>query len=64
LHGEDNNIYKVCSLQHVILLSQSSNGDVFVHMKDIIGTDEDPGLRIESFAITKLRGVNYKLYKH
>ena len=29
----------------------------------IIGTDEDPGLRIESFTIIKLRGVNYKLYK-
>ena len=31
---------------------------------DIIITDEDPGLRIESFAIIKLRGVttNYKIY--
>ncbi len=25
---------------------------------DIISTDEDPGLRIESFAIIKIRGVS------
>ena len=29
---------------------------------DMVGTDEDPGLRIESFAIIKLRGVNYEFY--
>ncbi len=31
---------------------------------DIISTDEDPGLRIESFAIMKLRGVTtkFKIY--
>ena len=29
--------------------------------KDFISTDEDPGLRIESFAIIKLRGVTTKL---
>ncbi len=31
---------------------------------DIISTDEDWGLRIESFSIIKIRGVstNYKLY--
>ncbi len=28
---------------------------------DFISTDEDPGLRIESFAIIKLRGVTTKL---
>ena len=28
----------------------------------IISTDEDPSLRIESFAIKKLRGVSTKLY--
>ena len=28
---------------------------------DIISTDKDPGLRIGSFAIIKLRGVSYKL---
>ncbi len=28
---------------------------------DFISTDEDPGLRIESFAIIKLRGVSTKL---
>ncbi len=28
---------------------------------DFISTDEDPGLRIESFAILKLRGVTTKL---
>ncbi len=27
---------------------------------DFISTDEDPGLRIESFAIIKLRGVTTK----
>ena len=26
--------------------------------KDIISTDEDPGLRIESFAIVKIHGVS------
>ena len=30
-------------------------------IKDFISTDEDPGLRIESFAIIKLRGVSTKL---
>ncbi len=29
-------------------------------ISDIISTDEDPGLRIESFAIIKLRGVTTK----
>ncbi len=31
---------------------------------DIISTDEDPGLRIESFALIKLRGVTtkFKIY--
>ena len=29
--------------------------------QDFISTDEDPGLRIESFAIIKLRGVTTKL---
>ena len=33
-------------------------------METFISTDEDPGLRIESFAIIKLRGVDYKLYKY
>jgi hypothetical protein len=32
-------------------------------MSHIIGTDEDPGLRIESFAVINLRGVSAnKLY--
>ncbi len=30
------------------------------NISDIISTDEDPGLRIESFAIIKLRGVTTK----
>jgi hypothetical protein len=35
----------------------------------IISTDKDPGLRIESFAITNLRGVStnknyYMFYRH
>ncbi len=30
-------------------------------LPDFISTDEDPGLRIESFAIIKLRGVTTKL---
>ena len=49
LHGEYNTSlasYK----HHVNLLLQS-----------IISTDEDPSLRIESFAITNLRGVSTKL---
>ncbi len=29
-------------------------------ISDIISADEDPGLRIESFAIIKLRGVTTK----
>ena len=28
----------------------------------IVSTDEDPGLRIESFAMVNLRGVPTKLY--
>ena len=35
-----------------------------LHSEDNIGTDEDPGLRIESFAMIKLHDVNYKLYKY
>jgi hypothetical protein len=33
-------------------------------VSDIISSDEDPGLRIESFAIIKIYGVstNYKFY--
>ena len=32
--------------------------------RNVISTDEDPGLRIESFAIIKLRGVTtkFKIY--
>jgi hypothetical protein len=38
-------------------------------MSHIIGTDEDPGLRIESFAVINLRGVSankkyYMFYRH
>ncbi len=29
-----------------------------LNKSDIISTDEDPGLRIESFAIIKVRGVS------
>ena len=32
-----------------------------VYFNNFISTDEDPGLRIESFAIIKLRGVTTKL---
>ena len=31
-----------------------------LNKSDIISTDEDPGLRIESFAIIKIRGVSTK----
>ncbi len=34
---------------------------VIIKSHDFISTDEDPGLRIESFAIIKLRGVTTKL---
>ena len=34
---------------------------VLIKSIDFISTDEDPGLRIESFAIIKLRGVSTKL---
>ncbi len=30
-------------------------------ISDITSTEEDPGLRIESFAIIKLRGVSTKI---
>jgi hypothetical protein len=33
------------------------------HLKAIKNSLTDPGLRMESFAIIKLHGVNYKLYK-
>ena len=37
------------------------NGSKFrvgLHGDDVISTDKDPGLRIESFAILKIRGVS------
>ena len=34
---------------------------ISLNKSDFISTDEDPGLRIESFAIIKLRGVSTKL---
>ena len=39
---------------------QSVSSDL--HQGIIISTDEDPSLRIESFAIINLRGVSTKLY--
>ena len=42
----------------------------FITAKLIISTDEDPGLRIESFAVINLRGVStnktgyYIFYRH
>ena len=50
------NIYKVCSLHHVILLSQSFRSD--------IGTDEDPGIRIESFAKNYVVQTTNFIYKN
>ncbi len=39
-----------------------------INKSDVICTDEDPGLRIKSFAIIKIRGVltnyNYIVYRH
>ena len=42
-------------------LSIRKPGSSSVLIKAFISTDEDPGLRIESFAIIKLRGVSTKL---
>ena len=44
------------------MLIKSINNKINQIIKsDFISTDEDPGLRIESFAIIKLRGVSTKL---
>ena len=37
---------------------------IFIISTDIISTDEDPSLRIESSAIINLRGVSTKLNKY
>ena len=36
----------------------------FIFISIIISTDEDPSLRIESFAIINLRGVSTKYFLH
>jgi hypothetical protein len=41
-------LYVCMAIKHIIVLG-------FFH---IISTDEDPGLRIESFAVINLRGVS------
>ena len=33
-----------------------------LNTSDIVSIDEDPGLRIESFAIIKIRGVSNMVY--
>ena len=42
----------------------SSSVLIIPHSAGIISTDEDPSLRIESSAITNLRGVSTKLNKY
>ena len=39
------------------------SSSVLIILNGIISTDEDPSLRIESFAIINLRGVSTKLNK-
>ena len=51
------NIYSFYQHAHLIL----NNVTMTMH---IISTDEDPSLRIESFAAVNLRGVSTKLYLH
>ena len=41
----------------------SNNNKLIINIMIIISTDEDPSLRIESFAIMNLRGVSTKLNK-
>ena len=41
----------------------SNNNKLMINIMIIISTDEDPCLRIESFAIMNLRGVSTKLNK-
>ena len=55
MHGEDNN-YTCLALRknHVNLLLQTG----------IISTDEDPSLRIKTFAKIELSGVSTKLNKY
>ncbi|CAB4023846.1 beta-1,4-N-acetylgalactosaminyltransferase bre-4-like, partial [Paramuricea clavata] len=58
--GEDDDLYqRACELNksHIII---EYIIDYFVYFLfcDIISTDEDPGLRIESFAVINLRGVS------
>ncbi len=65
LHGEKYYIFNfVVTPRNFIIakLSIRKPGSSSVLIKsDFISTDEDPGLRIESFAIIKLRGVTTKL---
>ena len=58
MHGEKYILYFVVTPRNFIIakLSIRKPGS----SSDIISTDEDPGLRIESFAIIKLRGVTTK----
>ena len=46
------------SIPEIKLIFISANNNVLC----IIGTDKDPSLRIECFAIIDLRGVSTKLY--
>ena len=41
----------------------SNNNKLIINIMIIISADEDPSLRIESFAIMNLRGVSTKLNK-
>ena len=45
------------AIKHIIVLFVETPR-TFITAKIIISTDEDPGLRIESFAVINLRGVS------
>ena len=45
------------AIKHIIVLFVETPRK-FITAKIIISTDEDPGLRIESFAVINLRGVS------
>jgi hypothetical protein len=50
--------YSVIETRDFSLFNQSAQALLKGYFINIISTDEDPGLRIESFAVINLRGVS------
>jgi hypothetical protein len=50
------------AIKHIIVLFVETPRKFITAKFSIISTDEDPGLRIESFAVLNLRGVSTNNY--